>query len=79
MSDSVSDILGDRIKPQPSEIKIIKDYVNEKFKKDINVIVGIDKIRIETSNSALAGELRFRIYEIQDLLPTKKKLIILIT
>lgn len=78
MSDSLGDILKNRNSSIPKEIKVIKDYVSENFKKEVNVTVSADKIKIETSNSALAGELRFRIYDIQRLLRTKKKIIILI-
>jgi len=76
MSESLAELLSQHRRSEPEEIKQIKDYVKKKYNKPVNVKVNNEQIRIETDNSALAGELRLQSYNIQNLIGTSKKLII---
>ena len=79
MVDSLSDILGGRIPKEPPEIRIIKNFVQEKFKTSTQVAIGQNQIIIGVKSAALAGALRMHLHELQALCQTKKRLVIRIT
>ena len=76
MSESLNELLSRHRRSEPTEIKQIKEFVKQIYNKPVNVKLGSDNIKIETSNSALAGELRLQSYNIQQLIGTSKKIII---
>jgi hypothetical protein len=76
MTESIGDLLSRHRRSEPKEVKQIKDYVLKRFNKPVNVKITAEAIRIETDNSALAGELRLQTYNIQNLLNTDKRLVI---
>ncbi len=76
MSESLAELLSKHRRSEPEEIKQIKEFVSKRYHKSVNVKVNSEQIRIETNNSALAGELRLQTYNIQNLIGTSKRLII---
>jgi hypothetical protein len=76
MSDSLADLLASRQFEEPEEIKIIKEYIFAHFQADSHVILRDNQIVISVSNSSLAGALRMKLHELQELCNTKKRLVI---
>ena len=76
MSDSLADLLANRQFDEPEEIKIIKDYIFAHFQADSHVTMQSNQIVISVSNSSLAGALRMKLHELQQLCETKKRLVI---
>lgn len=72
--DNLGDILGKKRLSEPPEIKIIKQFVRDKFDEEVAITVKPKHIIISAPNSALAGSLRMHIYELQQLCNTKKRL-----
>ena len=76
MSDSISDLLAKRHIDEPAEIKIIQDFVLEKFQVKPQVMVTQNQIVIGVKGSALAGALRPLLTQIKDACQTDKRLVI---
>ncbi len=76
MSESLKDILQRRDDGQPTEIKIIKEFVQKRFQSEANVTMNKQQIVITVRGAALAGTLRLHILELQNALKTTKKLLI---
>lgn len=76
MSDAIGDLLAQKSFFQPPEIKIIKDFVQDKFEVTPQVAVSDREIVIGVTSSALAGALRPHIWELTKLCATTKRLVI---
>jgi hypothetical protein len=76
MSESLKDILLRRSNNEPPEIAIIKEFVERRFKSSVTVSVNKTQIIISAQGAALAGALRLHIFELQNTVKSKKKLII---
>lgn len=76
MTESLADILNRKANHEPPEIAAIKELVFKRFKAHVGVTVAKDKIVINAANAALAGALRLHVFELQNILGTKKKLVI---
>lgn len=76
MADSLADILGRDRFEQPPEVKIIKDYVNQHFQVTCEISVNSRQIIIIVKGASLAGALRVKLYELQALCQTQKRLVI---
>lgn len=76
MSNSLSDILGNREFKQPDEITRIKNFVKNKFGEDPRVSVTNDSIIIIVKGAAMAGALRPELHILQKQIKTNKKLLI---
>jgi len=76
MTDSLGDLLTGKRLEEPPEIKIIKDYVRQQLKTEVNVAVGPRQISILVTNAALAGALRMHLHQLQQLCQTDKRLVI---
>lgn len=74
--DNLSDLLARRNLSEPPEIKIIKDFVLEKYDEDISVKVEPNKIVILVNNSALASSIRMNIPDIQKACGNSKRIVI---
>ena len=74
MGTSISDILGKRQFDEPQEIAIIKQFIAGHFGQTPRVKLTENAIIITVSSSALAGALRPRLHELQELAKTKKRL-----
>jgi hypothetical protein len=60
----------------PTEVTTIKDFVDRHFKSDVGVIIQPRYIIITTPSSALAGSLRMKLFELQELLGPERRLMI---
>ena len=74
--ESMQSLLAGRGMIQPPEIKLIQDFVEQKFKTTAQVIVSEKQIVIGVKSSALAGALRPMLHQIQELCQTDKRLLI---
>lgn len=73
--DSLLQLLSNRDLPsQPTEIKLIKDYVKAELQAEVEVMVRDKDIVISVSSSSLANTLRLRGPAIKKLCRTDKKL-----
>lgn len=77
--DTLKNLLGKQQHAEPAEVKIIKDYVIEKFDHEPRIMVQQQQIIIGVPNAALAGALRMHLHELQALCQTKKRLVIRIS
>lgn len=73
---SIADILAKRKYDEPEEIAIIKEFVRETFKSEVQVAVQPKNIMIIANSAALAGTLRMHIQTLTELCQTDKKLVI---
>ncbi len=76
MTDSLGDILGGRTPKEPEEIRIIKNFVLDKFKSKAGVTIRDRQIIITVQGAALAGTLRMHLHELKKLCQTEKRLVI---
>ncbi len=76
MSESLQSILAGRSPAQPPEIKIIQQFVVEKFEITPTVTVTNQQIIIGVTGASLAGALRPSLHILQDLCQTKKRLVL---
>lgn len=74
--ESMQSLLAGRGMIQPPEVKLIQDFVEQKFKTIPQVTVSEKQIVIGVKSSALAGALRPMLYQIQELCNTDKRLLI---
>ncbi len=74
--DNISDLLSKRNIAEPPEIKLIKDYVLQKYGENVSVKIADNKITIYAHNSALASSIRMNIPEIQTLCKSDKRIVI---
>lgn len=74
MSSSLSDILNKRNFDEPEEIVIIKKFIQEEFGQLSRVKLTENTIFITVSSAALAGALRPRLHELEEMIKTKKRL-----
>lgn len=77
----MSEMLGDLIRQrgsqnEPEEFIIIRKFVQDKFEVTPKLSVSKNGITIGVPNSAIAGNLRFELYDLSQKLKTKKRLII---
>ena len=73
--DNINKILSNVNLKKPEVIDLIKKYVMEKYKEDVNVDLQNQSIIIEVNSSALANAIRFDLPHIKENI-TDKKIII---
>lgn len=76
MTDSIGDLLDGKRFAEPPEIKLIKDFVEQRFKVTPGVSVSERQIVIGVKSGALAGALRQQLHQLQESLDTDKRLVI---
>lgn len=76
MTESIGDLLNKQRFAEPPEIKIIQNYVLDRFKVKPQVTVSERQIIIGVKSGALAGALRPLLLDIQAACQTKKRLLI---
>lgn len=76
MTDSIADLLRKRDFEEPPEVRIIKQFIRERFDADASVLVQQRQIIIGVEGSSLAGALRMHLHQLQRLCATEKRLII---
>lgn len=78
--DNLQDILAKRFTGEPPEIRIIKDYIREKFDEQVGVAVQTREIIITVRSASLAGALRAHLRDILEQCNiTDKRLILRIS
>lgn len=76
MTDSIKDLLGAKNYSEPAEVKIIKQFLIDKFQVNCAVTTGPKQIIIGVNSASLAGALRLQLHELQILCKTQKRLMI---
>lgn len=74
--EQIGNILTGRKSEEPREILIIKNFMLQHYKAVPTVSIGQREITIIVKGSALAGALRPRLLELQELCTTDKRLVI---
>ena len=73
--DSLSDMLAMRSSPQePEESRLLKDYVNNKYKVIPQIVISPHHLTLVVPNAALAGTLRMELPSILAACRVTKKL-----
>lgn len=76
MTDSIGDLLPKHKFDEPPEVRIIKEFVQEKFQQTVSVTVQPTTILIHVKSAALAGALRMQLHHLQKEIGSDKRLII---
>ena len=76
MADSLFDILSRKDFSEPSEITAIKQYIQDHFKVEAEVMNHDSDIIITVSSASLASTLRFHAVKMREAAATKKRLVI---
>jgi hypothetical protein len=76
MSNSIGDLLPRKKYEEPPEVRMVKDFVLEKFQQPAGVTVQTSQIIIQVKSAALAGALRVHLHELTVLCQTDKRLVI---
>lgn len=76
MTNALGDILPHNRFEEPPEVQIIKSFMEENYRQQVGVLVQPGQIIIQVRGAALAGTLRMRLHELQELCQTDKRLII---
>ena len=81
MTDSLGDILKNRSSrsKEPEEFQKIRTFVQAKYHITPKVSVSKSGVQIHVPNAGIAGNLRFDLYELQQLVKTKRRIIIRIS
>lgn len=80
MADALGDLLRKRdAQNEPEEFTIIRKYVQDRFEVTPKLSMSKGGISIGVPNAAIAGNLRFELYELGQKLNTKQRLIIRIS
>lgn len=79
MGDSITDILNSRGFTEPSEIQKIKDFVYAEVEIVPSVSVTKTSFIVSVPSAAAAGNLRFRIFQLQRQLGDERKIILKIS
>ena len=74
--DNLADLLAKKDFSELPEIKVIKDYVSNKYDEVIEVMVDKSKITIFVKSSALSNSIRMDVPELQRLCKTDKRFVI---
>ena len=76
--DNISDLLKNRKISEPDDVKIIKDFIKNKFNESCSLKISKDKITIIVGNSSLAGALRENITDLRKDINLEKSISIVI-
>jgi hypothetical protein len=72
--DNIKNLISQRNLNEPPEIKLIKDYVQTNFKSSVDIAIRNDQIIINAPGAALAGALRLKIMDIQEVSLSDKRI-----
>lgn len=78
MTEQLGDILKKRTNQpkEPEEFQVIRKFVQDKYSVTPKLSISKNSIQIGVPSSAVAGNLRFDLYDIKEKLDTKLRLII---
>lgn len=79
MTEPIGDLINPGRFAEPPEVKVIQKFLHEHFNSEGHLTVQPNQIIIVVQGAALAGALRQRLYELQELCGTKRRLVIRIT
>lgn len=82
MTESLGDLLHKRGRAssnEPEEFLVIRKFVQDRFSVTPKLSISKGGITITVPSAAVAGNLRFELYELKELLNTKLRLIIRIS
>lgn len=77
--DSLYDLLAGKDFDQPPEIGAIKQYVRERYAKEVGVAIRDQDIIVSVPGASLAGKLRFDMPKLKEKLGTDKNIVLRIT
>ena len=72
---SIADILAKKDFSEPPEIKLIKDFVKDKFQSEVNITIHPRQIIISAPSASLIGTLRMHSHELSQACKTDKRLV----
>lgn len=76
MTDSLGDIMGSRNYSEPPEIQKIKDFVYQEVQLIPSVSVTKTSFIVSVPSAAAAGNLRFKLFQLQRQLGNERKIIL---
>ena len=76
MSESLGDVLAKKNLREPAELLIIRTFLHENFQTDCQITTNQRQIIISVKGSSLAGAVRMRLHELQQLCQTDKRLVL---
>lgn len=76
MADSLGDLIAKKDLREPAEILVIRTFLHENFQADCQVSISQNQIVIAVRGSSLAGAIRTRLHEVQQLCQTEKRLVL---
>jgi hypothetical protein len=75
--DTIKDLLGKYRPSEPPEVKLLKDYISERFDAASKIsLQGENVIVITVHSASLANTLRYHIPQLQAAAATTKKLVL---
>jgi hypothetical protein len=77
--DSLYDLLAGKDFDQPPEIEAIKQFVRERYAKEVGVAIRDRDIVVSVPGASLAGKLRFDLPKLKEAVKTDKKIVLRIT
>lgn len=76
MTNQIGNLLDKSRFAEPAEVKVIRQFLDEKFNTSGQVTIQQTQIIITVKGAALAGALRMHIHDLQELCDTDKRLVI---
>ncbi len=76
MSESLGDLLAKKNLREPAEILVIRTFLHENYQTDCQITTSQRQIVIAVKGASLAGTIRTRLHELQELCQTDKRLVL---
>jgi len=76
MTSQIGELFDKSRFEEPAEVRVIKDFVYEKFQVIPQITIQQTQIIIGVPSAALAGALRMHLHQLQQLCQTEKRLAI---
>ena len=76
MADSLADLLAKKDLGEPTEVLVIKTFLQDNYKTTCQITIQQNQIVISVKGASLAGALRMRLHELQTLCQTDKRLVL---
>ena len=76
MSQAMGDILSKRDYAEPPEVQQIRDFVEKAIGVTPRISIGTENYVIQVPSAAAAGALRTQLFQLQNELGTKRRLVI---
>ena len=76
MSNSLADLLANKDFDEPEEMRVIKQFVQEKYQVAVEIQMREKEIIVTTPSAALANTLRLKLPELRKAAATDKKIVL---